>query len=208
MKNIFSLFTVSANTFEGKRENEVVLLCLHRHWFTLFGTFVFAFFGALLPFVLIVIFGSAIVDYGLGKIVVFLFVAYYMVGWYTIGYTFTMYLMDIWIVTNQRVIDSTQNGFFNRAIAEISLKNIQDVATSVNGLIPTLMNFGDVDVQSAGEIVHFKFKQIPNPQNVKDVISKATREYRDAQLKSEATEMAREIEKAKIEIPEETIPTT
>jgi hypothetical protein len=62
------------------------------------------------------------------------------------------------------------------------------------------MNFGDVEVQSAGEVVHFKFRQVASPQNVKDVISKAMKEYKQAHFKSEAIEMAREMEKARDEV--------
>lgn len=200
MKNIFSIFNVSTNSFEGKRDDEVVLLCMHRHWFSLLGTFTYAFFGALLPFILIALFGSLIAQYHLSKIVVFLFTSYYMVVWYMLGYSLTMYVMDIWIVTNQRIIDSTQQGFFNRTISEINLGNIQDTSIVVSGLIPTTMNFGDVEVQSAGEVVHFRFRQVPNPLHVKDVISKAMKEYKHAHFKSEAIEMAREIEKARDEV--------
>jgi len=200
MINPFSIFNVSTNSFEGKHDNEVVLLCMHRHWFSLLGTFTYAFFGALLPFILIALFGSIIAQYHLSKIVVFLFTSYYMIGWYMLGYSLTMYVMDIWIVTNQRIIDSTQQGFFNRTISEINLGNIQDTSIVVSGLIPTTMNFGDVEVQSAGEVVHFKFRQVASPQNVKDVISKAMKEYKQAHFKSEAIEMAREIEKARDEV--------
>ncbi len=205
MKNPFSIFNVSTNTFEGKHEDEVVLLCLHRHWFSLLGTFTYAFFGALLPFILIALFGSLIAQYHLSKLVVFLFSSYYMIGWYMLGYSLTMYVMDIWIVTNQRIIDSTQQGFFNRTISEINLGNIQDVSTIVTGLIPTTMNFGDVEVQSAGEVIHFRFKQVANPQNVKSIIAKAMHDYKHSHFKSEAIEMAREIEKARDEVEMEKV---
>lgn len=205
MKNPFSIFTITSHSFEGKHEDEVVLLCTHRHWFTLLGAFVYAFLGALVPFILISLFGVIIVQYHLSKLVVFLFSAYYMVLWYMLGYTITMYVMDIWIITNKRIIDSTQQGFFNRTISEISLGNIQDVSIMVAGIIPTTMNFGDVEVQSAGEVVHFKFRQIANPQNVKDLISKAMGEFKQTRFKSDAIEVAREIEKARDEVEAEKV---
>lgn len=197
MKNPFYIFNVSTNSFEGKHDDEVVLLCLHRHWFSLLGTFTYAFLGALLPFLLILLFGSIIVQHHLSKLVVFLFASYYMFGWYMLGYTLTMYVMDIWIVTNQRIIDSTQQGFFNRTISEINLGNIQDISTVVAGLVPTTMNFGDVEIQSAGAVEHFKFRQVPNPQNIKDVISKAVADHKHAHFKNEALEVVKEVEEAK-----------
>lgn len=197
MKNLFSIFTISSHSFEGKRADEEVLLFMHRHWYTLISKIIYTFLGALLPFILITLFGQIIISYKLASLVVFLFSAYYMVLWYVVGYTITMYVMDIWIVTDQRIIDSTQQGFFNRTISEISLGNIQDISTVIVGAIPTMFNYGNLDVQSAGAVDHFEFKQIPNPQNVKDVITKAVSEYKDKHFKSEALEVAREIEEAR-----------
>lgn len=122
-----------------------------------------------------------------------------------LGYTLTMYVMDIWIVTNQRIIDSTQQGFFNRTISEISLGNIQDMTTSITGLVPTTMNFGDVEVQSAGAVEHFRFRQVPNPQNIKDIISKAVADYKHAHFKNEAMEVVKEVEEAKDKIQDERV---
>jgi len=197
MKNPLSIFSISSNSFEGKHDDEVVLLYLHRHWYTVVGHFVYAFLGALLPFVLIALFGAIIVNYHLSKLVVFLFAAYYMVLWYILAYMITMYVMDIWIVTNMRIIDSTQQGFFNRTVSEISLGNIQDISTMISGLIPTTMNYGDVEVQSAGAVDHFKFRQVPNPLRVKEVISKALADYKHSHFKDEALEVVKEVEEAK-----------
>lgn len=200
MKNLFSIFTTSSHSFEGKHDDEEVLLCLHRHWYTLISKIIYTILGAILPFVLIALFGQIIIQYKLTSLVVFLFSAYYMFLWYMLGYMITMYVMDIWIITDQRIIDSTQQGFFNRTISEISLGNVQDISTMTVGAIPTMFNYGNLDVQSAGAVDHFEFKQIPNPQNVKDVISKAVADYKQEHFKSEAADVVREVEEARNQI--------
>ncbi len=200
MKNLFSIFSNSTSSFEGKHDNETVLLCLHRHWYTLIGKFIYLFLGALLPFVLIALFGQLIIKFNLNTLVVFLWSAYYMILWYIFGYIVTMYTMDIWVVTNQRIIDSTQNGFFNRTVSEISLGNIQDISTVVMGAIPTTMNYGDIEVQSAGAQDHFDFKQVPNPQGVKEIITKAMADFKHEHFKDEALEVVKEVEEAKDEL--------
>lgn len=83
-----------------------------------------------------------------------------------------MYILDVWIVTNQRIIDSTQRGFFNRVVSELHVSRIQDVSVSTSGLIQTMFKFGDLQVQTAGTEEKFKFIQIPNPEDVKDEIAK------------------------------------
>ena len=197
MNKLFSLFTTSTNSFEGQHENEVVLLYLHRHWYTLLSKMIGLFFASLIPFIIVAVSGPIINSFGLNTVVVFLFSVYYMALWYVFGYFITMYTMDIWIVTDSRIIDSTQNGFFNRTVSEISLGNIQDITTTVSGAIPTMMNYGDVEVQSAGAADHFKFRQVGNPQNIKDTVSKAMADYKSKHFKNEAIEVVKEMEQMK-----------
>jgi len=83
-----------------------------------------------------------------------------------------MYTLDVWIVTDRRIIDSTQHGFFNRVVSELHLSRIQDISVSTRGVIQTFLKFGDLQVQTAGTDEKFKFQQIPHPEKVKDVIRK------------------------------------
>ncbi len=46
----------------------------------------------------------------------------------------------------------------------------------VNGVIPTLLNFGSVNVQTAGTAIKFVFEQIPNPNKVKMIVIDHARE--------------------------------
>ena len=83
-----------------------------------------------------------------------------------------MYTLDVWIVTNHRIVDSTQNGFFNRTVSELHLARIQDISVQTKGVIQTFFKFGDLQVQTAGTEERFNFSQIPNPGQVKDEIMK------------------------------------
>ncbi|KKQ77632.1 MAG: hypothetical protein UT00_C0008G0004 [Parcubacteria group bacterium GW2011_GWA1_38_7] len=83
-----------------------------------------------------------------------------------------MYTLDVWIVTNRRIIDSAQHGFFNRTISELHLTRIQDISVETRGFVQTILHFGDLQVQTAGTEEKFKFHQIPHPEKVKDEIMK------------------------------------
>ena len=80
------------------------------------------------------------------------------------------FYLDAWIVTNERIINIEQRGFFTRKISELKLTKIQDVTSEIIGVIPTLFNYGNIYVQTAGEKERFIFYQIPNPNYVKNVI--------------------------------------
>lgn len=165
-----SIFTSSQYSFEGKRETEKVEVFLYKHWVIIGIQVLFHIFLAFIPFLLIIIFGSFILENNLGTIVFFVSCLYFMLIWSSVFFALTMYLLDTWIVTSERVLDMRQHGFFSRTISDMSLDRIQDVSVKTTGFIPTILGFGNVEIQSAGTIEKFIFKQVANPERVKDAI--------------------------------------
>lgn len=98
--------------------------------------------------------------------------AYYLSIWLFFFFSFIDYYLDVWIITNQRIIDIQQQGFFSRIIAENKLFRIQDVTSEVHGVIPTLFSYGDIYVQTAGTKERFYFHQVPDPDKIRDLIIK------------------------------------
>ncbi len=168
----FDFFNKTSYTFEGKKEGEEVVLFLHRHWWVIANRILMIVMAAFVPFVVIVAFGQLLLKYNAMALFAFLWAAYYLMLWFLLFYTLTIYNLNSWIVTNIRIIDTHQLGFFNQEVSELSLVNIQDVSFKVEGMIPTMMNYGDIEVQTAGNDQKFRFASIPNPQTVKDEIMK------------------------------------
>lgn len=98
--------------------------------------------------------------------------SYYLFLWLFFFFSFIDYYLDIWIITNERIIDIEQNGFFSRVIAEQRLYRIQDVASEVSGFFETVLKFGNVFVQTAGAKQRFIFEDVSNPDEVRDMIIK------------------------------------
>lgn len=97
---------------------------------------------------------------------------YYLFMWLFFFFSFVDYYLDIWIVTNRRIIDIEQNGLFSRTVSEQKLERIQDVTSEVKGFFPTVFAYGNVYIQTAGEKERFHFRQIPNPDAVRDLLIK------------------------------------
>lgn len=100
------------------------------------------------------------------------------------------YYLDIWIVTNERIIVIEQKGLFSRTIAELKLYRVQDIKAEVSGIIPTLFDFGNITIQTAAEEVHFAFKQVPRPYKISRKILEVVEQDREKHLeefKSEQT---------------------
>lgn len=171
-----SVFTQSNYTFEGKRETEEVEMFLYSHWLILVLKAIYYGLLALLPLVPVIFFAREIINYELVSLSFILLTAYYMILWAGICYETMIYLLDTWIVTDERIIDILQKGFFVRNVAELDLSRVQDISVKTSGIIQTIFDFGDVDIQSAGAINKFRFRQVAHPQMVKDRIMKLVTE--------------------------------
>ena len=175
---IFSFLSQTSNTFEGKKDYETVIVLLRRHWFVLAIQMVAFVLIALIPWAIAFLFGLAHIDTtAIGKYFALIVTIFYLFWWYGLFYSIAMYLLDIWIVTDHRIIDSEQHGFFQRTTAEISLAKIQDISVSITGVIPTFLDYGTLEVQSAGASEKFFFKEIPHPNAVRDMIMEAHNEF-------------------------------
>lgn len=103
----------------------------------------------------------------------FLFFAssvWWLIVWVMFVIAWTNYYLDAWVLTPVRLVDIEQHGLFRREMSECRLDRIQDVTVEVRGILPTLLKFGDVHVQTAGEMRRFTLKSVPDPYGVKDRI--------------------------------------
>lgn len=178
---MFNFLKNTSYTFEGKKEQETVVLFLHRHWFTLASKIAVLFFMSLLPILLLIVLGKLILANNLIPLFTFLWASYIMALWFSLFYSLTMYTLDYWIITNERIVNNIQHGFFNRKISEVSIHMVQDVSVKLVGMIPTMLNFGSVEVQTAAQEAHFLLEQIPKPQIVKDKIMEIIEHTEDEQ---------------------------
>src|SRR3989344_3187016 len=96
------------------------------------------------------------------------------------------YYFDVWIITNERIVNIDQKGLFARHMSELNFGSVQDVTTVVTGILPTVLNYGDVVVQTAGEKERFVFRMIPDPYIIKDSIMKLSKNALDDDLRKVA----------------------
>ncbi len=82
----------------------------------------------------------------------------------------TMYYLNVQIITNERIVDITQTSLLHHTISELHLSRIEDVTAEVKGLLPTFLDYGNVYIQTAGETERFIFDHVPNPTAVEKLI--------------------------------------
>lgn len=94
--------------------------------------------------------------------------AYYLFAYLLFYARFLDYYLDTWIVTNDRIVDIEQHGLFHRVTTELDLFRIQDVTTNIQGVFGTIFNFGNVQVTTASFNLHIIFKNVANPNEVRE----------------------------------------
>ncbi len=150
----------------------MVILLLRRHRFIAFMPISASALLALIPILIYLIFYSFIVDSKFYTLFLFLTCILYMFLWLVAFYHLMMYTLNTVIVTNKRIIDRDQNSFFDRKISELHIYRVQDVTVSIKGILPTLLKYGDISVQTAAVDKEFVFHEMPYPDQVKSEIMK------------------------------------
>lgn len=94
------------------------------------------------------------------------FSAFYLFNFVFFFTNFIDYFLDVWIITNERIVDIRQDGAFARTVAETRFYRVQDVTSEVKGFLPTILSYGNVYVQTAGETERIIFRQVPHPYKI------------------------------------------
>lgn len=173
-KSPFSSFLVQPKviSFSERNQDEQIYLALRPHWVTnlrwmvasilmLFVPLFFHYFSFLNFFPTQYQFSAILFWY----LFTFIFSFEKFLDWY----------FDLFLITNQRVVDINFNNLLNKHFAEARLDAIQDVSSSVKGILGTFFNYGDVLIQTAAEINQINFEKVPNPEK----IIKLIKELRD-----------------------------
>lgn len=191
--------------FPGQKPDEKVHLALHRHWFVLvkdFFTFVaLAALPVLIFFVARMVLAWELVTDSLGYVAIIMAGSLYYLFLWNLAFGYWLdYILDYFVVTDQRVVDIDQSGLFNRTIAEQPLFRVQDVTTEVRGVIPTMLKYGRVYIQTAGEKQRFIFEDVPNPEEISKLIVTLSEQHPQTQserIMGEAlTEAVKKVEAA------------
>lgn len=83
---------------------------------------------------------------------------------------FIDFYLDLWIITNDRVVDIEQMGLFSRTISELDLFRVQDVTVEIHGFFSTLFHYGNITVKTASSGSHFVFHHIHNPNEIRQAL--------------------------------------
>ena len=157
------------------QEGEELLTLARRHWLFVWPKLVAGTVVALAPTIVlwwaILLFDWADEDIPrwIGVGVTLAWLAYWVVRLYFFKYR---YDNDIWVVTNQRIIDSVKNHWFHLQMSTADLVDIEDMSLIRSGLLHTMFDFGDIECQTAGAVRKFALRGIPRPREVQAMVDR------------------------------------
>ncbi len=158
----------------GQSEEEVIKV-VHRNWFDIASQYFLVFLATIIFFAGIFVYPWIFPQFDDPSYrILFLFVenVFLLAIWVYSFLIWVDYYLDIWVVTSERIINIEQKGLFIRRVSTAEYEKIQDITVEVKGFLQTVINYGDVRIQTAGELENIIFRHVSNPYQLKNLLVK------------------------------------
>lgn len=153
--------------FDGQHDDEEVLMVFRRHPVVMRKGLIAILIGLLLGMIPSLFDATNLkllwfvpLGFALGMLIFF----FYWISWY----------FSVFIVSDQRFVQITQKGLFNRSVVDVGLDKIQNVNFQIAGIQETLLGFGTILIQTfVGDLI---LDKIHHPAKVQERIIKIIKE--------------------------------
>ena len=154
--------------FEGQRPGEEILFVFRRHIIAMRKGF-YLLLGCLVVTAIPVLIWQDNVD------LIWFPVAGLTLGLLLFFYHWIMWYFTIYLVTNQRIRQITQRGFFGKDVVELRLSKIQNISYNIPGFSGEVFGFGTIVIQTfVGDLV---IRNVEHPEKtynkLQDAVSTA-----------------------------------
>lgn len=155
--------------FQGQHKKEKIILLVRKHWILNLPWMLSAGMLAIFPLALtqtnilslipLDVFNAALLIWYL------LIMAIIIEGFLT-------WLFNVGIITNERVLDIDFSSLLFQRTSDAQINKIQDVTVETGGFLRTILGFGSIYIQTAGEKQEIEFTDIPSPQVIATILKK------------------------------------
>lgn len=163
----------------GLDPGETIVLEVRRHWFVFLWNIILAIFFAVLPPIIFAIAVAALpipeeLAAFIGNyfsVLLFAYSIWLLFVWLVLFIQWTNYYLDVWHITQKRIIHVNQKGIFHREVSNLRFDKIQDISIEVRGFLQTFFNYGNLQVQTAAEdSSSFYMQHASKPEEVRRII--------------------------------------
>lgn len=151
-------------SFDGQREDEEVVAVFRRHILAMRK----GFYGLLIPFTI-----SAVPPLiWQSNLELFLLpIAGLALGLLIFAYHFIIWYYTVFVLTNQRLRQITQIGFFGSDVVELKLSKIHNISYNIPGFSGEVFRFGTIVIQTyVGDLV---IHNVDHPEKVYNMLQDA-----------------------------------
>ena len=143
--------------FDGQREGEKLLFIFRRHMIAMRKGFWLLFIPFTLSAIPVFIWPNNLEVYWSPVIGL-------AIGIVLFSYHFLMWYYTIYIVTDQRLRQVTQKGFFGKDVVELGLSKIQSISYNIPGFSGEILGFGTIVVQTyVGDLI---INKVEHPEKI------------------------------------------
>ena len=157
---------------QNMRPWEEVLMVVKRHWIVYIMLFIYFFSGVIVTFMIFFFFWLNTWWYMLNIILWLILSIILYIEWLN-------HELDMYVVTNNRVIGLEQIAFLNRAVTECNLWQIQEVNSKAKWLFANIFNYWTLSIQTAGSKTTLKMDFCPDVMQTSRKILNVVDNYRD-----------------------------
>ena len=170
--------------------NERVVVIIRKHWLPFAFQLLALLFAAVFPPALVAFVPQEILLLMLpaftDKMVVFGYSFWLLIVWILVFVAWTIYFLDVWVVTSERIIDIDQESLFHHKVVTARLEKIQDAHVEVNGVFATFFGFGTLTFYTAGENPDIVIENAAHPYAAKEKLLAAIGKKEDTKTNGKA----------------------
>jgi hypothetical protein len=153
--------------FETREKGEKIILLLRAHPITNVRWIVITFLMVTVPTIVAAMGVFAGLPAGFDLIVT---LAWYLLSMAYALENFLSWYFNVYFVTTHRIIDVDFFNLIYKQVSDANLDRIQDVTYTMGGVVRTVFNYGNLYIQTAGEVTQFEFLGVPSPDKVAKII--------------------------------------
>lgn len=96
-------------------------------------------------------------------------------SWYLVTSAYAIegfldWYFNVYFITTARIVDVDFFNLINKRVSNAEIEMIQDVSYATGGVLRTMLNYGDIFIQTAAEVSEFDFFAVPNPEKVAKIL--------------------------------------
>jgi hypothetical protein len=146
------------------RENEEILEILRRHSLTCFHIYAFGLF----LMVAASFFATWLLAQGWWGVALYSLIMF--CGFYIIFRTWFFARVNVLAITSERVVDIARTGWLDETVSSVGYTDIIDVSFRKSGIFASLLNYGDIFLQTKSKMFILEVTKIRQPQKVASFI--------------------------------------